>query len=270
MDPKTVANLEPLGTRIRRQRRRLGWTLDDLARRCRISKPYLSLIENGRVTNPPSDEKLRRLEESLGFDRGELLARAHLQRTPADVRAILQNLLVQAHRTIPPADITAPTQPEHALVAGLLRELASRPSEHARCNGVPLINTMSAGYPAAFMDLSYPRRVASEYLSCPDVADREAFAVRVVGDSMSPKYKEGDIVIFSPTLSPRSGDDCFIRFTDGTTTFKQVFLERSQTVTSIWRLQSRCEETRPQEIVSGSVLAVYRAVYRYQKVDGSE
>ena len=45
-----------------RQRRRLGFTLDDLAGRTGISKPYLSLIETGRVPNPPSDEKLRRLE----------------------------------------------------------------------------------------------------------------------------------------------------------------------------------------------------------------
>ena len=29
-----------------------------------ISKPYLSLIETGRVPNPPSDEKLRRLEQA--------------------------------------------------------------------------------------------------------------------------------------------------------------------------------------------------------------
>jgi transcriptional regulator with XRE-family HTH domain len=264
-----VDNLEPLGTRIRRQRRRLGWTLEDLARRSRISKPYLSLIETGRVTNPPSDEKLRRLEQTLGLDRGELLARAHLQRTPADVRAILQNLLRQAHATIPPAEIIAPTQPEHALVAGLLNGLPSRPSEHARCNGVPLIDGMSAGYPTAFTDLSYPRHMASEYLSCPDVADREAFAVRVIGSSMSPKYAQGDIVVFSPALPPRSGDDCFICFADGTTTFKQVFLERSKAGESVLRLQARSEETS-QEVVSGKVLGLYRAVYRYQKADDGE
>ena len=46
-----------LGPKIRRQRRRLGLTLDELAGRTSISKPYLSLIETGRVANPPSDEK---------------------------------------------------------------------------------------------------------------------------------------------------------------------------------------------------------------------
>src|SRR5205807_2578144 len=86
--------MEPMGAQIRRQRRRLGLTLDDLAGRTGISKPYLSLIETGRVPNPPSDEKLRRLEHTLGFNPGELLAQAHLQRTPKDVRAMLQKLMV--------------------------------------------------------------------------------------------------------------------------------------------------------------------------------
>src|SRR5436853_2262120 len=81
--------MDSLGTKIRRQRRRLGLTLDELAGRTGISKPYLSLIETGRVPNPPSDEKLRRLEQSLGFAVSELLTQAHLQRTPRDVRAVL-------------------------------------------------------------------------------------------------------------------------------------------------------------------------------------
>ena len=58
--------MEALGEKLRRQRRRLGLTLDELAVRSTISKPYLSLIETGRVPNPPSDEKLQRLEQTLG------------------------------------------------------------------------------------------------------------------------------------------------------------------------------------------------------------
>src|SRR5512145_1268827 len=87
--------MEPLGPKLRRQRRRLGLTLDELAGRTGISKPYLSLIETGRVPNPPSDEKLRRLEQTLGFTPGELVTQAHLQRTPRDVRAMLQKLLAE-------------------------------------------------------------------------------------------------------------------------------------------------------------------------------
>src|SRR5689334_4397497 len=87
--------MEPLGPKIRRMRRRLGLTLDELAGKVSISKPYLSLIETGRVPNPPSDEKLRRLEQTLGFKPGELVTQAHLQRTPSDVRAVLQRLIAK-------------------------------------------------------------------------------------------------------------------------------------------------------------------------------
>src|SRR5438105_9048479 len=90
--------MEPLGGKLRRQRRRLGLTLDELAGRTGISKPYLSLIETGRVANPPSDEKLRRLEQTLGFTPGELLTQAHLQRTPRDVRVVLQKLMIGEER----------------------------------------------------------------------------------------------------------------------------------------------------------------------------
>src|SRR5688572_21234901 len=85
--------MESLGSQLRRRRRRLGLTLDELAGRTSISKPYLSLIETGRVPNPPSDEKLRRLEQTLGFTPGELITQAHLHRTPRDVRVVLQKLL---------------------------------------------------------------------------------------------------------------------------------------------------------------------------------
>src|SRR5215204_4632703 len=85
--------MEAIGPKLRKQRRRLGLTLDELAGRTGISKPYLSLIETGRVKSPPSDEKLRRLEQSLGFNSGELVSQAHLQRTPRDVRAVLAKLL---------------------------------------------------------------------------------------------------------------------------------------------------------------------------------
>src|SRR3954469_11339393 len=85
--------MDSLGVKLRRQRRRLGLTLDELAGRTGISKPYLSLIETGRVPNPPSDEKLRRLEQTLGFAANELITQAHLHRTPRDVRDMLHKLI---------------------------------------------------------------------------------------------------------------------------------------------------------------------------------
>ncbi|HEY8746731.1 MAG TPA: XRE family transcriptional regulator [Tepidisphaeraceae bacterium] len=294
--------LEAIGTKLRRQRRRLGLTLDDLAGRTGISKPYLSLIETGRVPNPPSDEKLRRLEQTLAFTPGELVTQAHLQRTPRDVRAMLERLMkadseriaesqankqgdkpstkpritagssgsTSARSTNGASAVASAIDLDEAYLTGVLQELVESSTgnvEAVTANAVPVINRVSAGYPKDFTDLSYPRGIADEYVSCPDLHDRDAFAARVHGDSMVPKYSEGDIVIFSPAAAPREGDDCFVRFKDGQTTFKRVFFEAGDNGASTLRLQPRNERYRPQIAPSDNITGLYRAVYRYQRVD---
>ncbi len=122
------------------------------------------------------------------------------------------------------------------------------------------------GYPKDFTDLSYPKGVADAYVGCPDVHDKDAFAARVHGDSMQPKYVQDDIVIFSPSQSPRSGDDCFVRFEDGHTTFKRIFFESDESGVSVIRLQPRNEKYRAQIIPADQISGVYKAIYRYQRV----
>jgi SOS-response transcriptional repressor LexA len=160
---------------------------------------------------------------------------------------------------------------DDAYLSGVLQELVDRSAgniEQVATNAVPIVNRVSAGYPKDFSDLSYPPRVADEYVGCPDVHDRDAFGCRVHGDSMVPKYREGDIVIFSPALAPKNGDDCFVRFADGQTTFKRVFFEsEGEGGTAVLRLQPRNEKYRPQVVASEQVSGLYKAVYRYQRVD---
>src|SRR5436190_5445505 len=155
-------DMETLGAKLRRQRRRLGLTLDELAGRTGISKPYLSLIETGRVPNPPSDEKLRRLEQSLGFAASELLTQAHLQRTPRDVRAVLARLMGESSKLgvqgleksdssrNPIPETRNPIDLDDAYLSGVLQELVESSAgnvERLSTNAVPVINRVSAGYP---------------------------------------------------------------------------------------------------------------------------
>jgi repressor LexA len=156
-------------------------------------------------------------------------------------------------------------------MSGVLQELVDKSAgnvEAVTTNAVPVINRVSAGYPKDFTDMSYPKGVADDYVGCPDVHDKDAFAARVHGDSMNPKYQEGDIVIFSPSLSARNGDDCFIRFEDSHTTFKRVFFESDEAGASVIRLQPRNEKYRAQIVPAEQITGLYKAVYRYQRVDG--
>lgn len=280
---------DAMGVQIRRQRRRLGLTLDDLARRAEISKPYLSLIETGRINNPPSDEKLTRIEQALGFKTGELLAQAHLMRTPKEVRTMLAMLAKSSEKSEkyskePSKKSNGSMGNGHgekthrfdgidldqAYLTGMLQQLVDQRAGNVSTIGtgvVPVVNRVSAGYPKDFTDMSYPKGSADSYVSCPDVSDPDAFAARVHGDSMTPKYREGDIVIFSPKAALRSGDDVFVRFEDGQTTFKRIYFESDEGNQPVIRLQPRNEKYRAQLIPNHKITGLYRAVYRYQAVD---
>ncbi len=228
-----------LGSIIRNKREELGLTLDEVSSRIGFSKPYLSTIETGRVTNPPGDELLRKLEAVLGFETGTLLYVAHMEKLPPDVLIHIEEV-----------------ENENQQLGG--KKSNKRNITPGRL--IPIINKVAAGYPTDFNDLDYPVGIADEYIRCPDVHDPNAFAVRVIGDSMEPKYHEGDIIIFSPNAAVQSGDDCFVRFASPhETTFKRVFFENE-----IVRLQPRNEKYPPKIVDGKKVNGIYRAIIRQE------
>jgi SOS-response transcriptional repressor LexA len=127
---------------------------------------------------------------------------------------------------------------------------------------IPLINSVAAGYPRDFTDLGYPARVADSYVRSPDIADPDAFACRVVGDSMTPEYREGDIVIFSPARDIKSGMDCFVRLEpDHEATFKRIFFEDKADAPAVHiRLQPLNPHYPARTVSREQVAGLYAAV----------
>jgi repressor LexA len=256
-----------LGQIIRSKREQLSLTLDEVSHRVGYSKPYLSTIETGKVKNPPSDDLLTRLERVLQFESGLLLHVAHLERMPSDVRGAYESReaenqkLRQFMRRL--AEKGANAGEITALLAETKLTMKDGKSSLAAGRLVPIINKVAAGYPTDFNDLDYPVGIADDYVRCPDLHDPNAFAVRVVGDSMEPRFCEGDIVIFSPGVEVRNGDDCFVRFTmPHETTFKRVFFEKENKV----RLQPRNERYSPTVVDGHRIDGIYRAIIRYEKL----
>ena len=241
-----IATLAELGRRIRRQRQKMNMTLDDLAAATHISKPYLSNIETARLVGPPSSDKLAHIEKALTIAPGELIRQADWLRTPESIR----QLLAKSARC---------ALPRHNSGAVDLDELLRR-TDSATANGnsgastinipadsefrfpaliqVPLINRVAAGTPAEFTDLDYPVGIADAYVPAPppdapaDQTQQGAnpaagmFALRVEGDSMSPQYLPGDIIVLSSVDTPANGDDCLIRLDERShfaTTFKRIY-----------------------------------------------
>jgi repressor LexA len=254
-----------LGQIIRNKREQLNLTLDEVSNRVGFSKPYLSTIETGKVKNPPSDELLTRLEKVLKFETGLLLHIAHLERMPSDVRGAYESREAENAKLRQVLRKISDKRGQSSEIKELLAGGDSKDSKSGMSAGrlVPIINKVAAGYPTDFNDLDYPVGIADDYVRCPDLHDPNAFAVRVVGDSMEPRFHEGDIVIFSPSLDVRNGDDCFVRFTmPHETTFKRVFFERDNKV----RLQPRNERYSPTVIEGNRVDGIYRAVVRYERL----
>jgi phage repressor protein C with HTH and peptisase S24 domain len=257
-----------LGQIIRKKREELKLTLDEVSSRIGFSKPYLSTVETGKVKNPPSDQLLTKLEKILEFEPGLLLHIAHMERIPPDIRqeyesAEAENLKM---RQFLKNLIHKKTDPDQLDTLFTKSELDTEKSTASLSAGrlVPVINKVAAGYPSDFNDLDYPVGVADDYVRCPDLHDPNAFAVRVVGDSMEPKFREGDIVVFSPAAEVHNGDDCFIRFaTPHETAFKRVFFEPEENKV---RLQPRNEKYSPIIIDGKRINGLYRAVTKYEKL----
>jgi len=256
-----------LGQILRERRREMRLTLDEVANRVKFSKPYLSTIETGRVNNPPSDILLKRLEKVLKFEKGQLLWLGHLEGMPSDIRgefesAAAENQKLRSLVKDVMARKTPVTKLSKVLKKGKIKVNQAGPNLSAG-RAIPVINKVQAGYPTDFDDMDYPVGVADDYVRCPDVHDPNAFAVRVIGDSMEPKFSQGDIVIFSPAADVNNGDDCFVRFaTPHETTFKRVFFEKKKQI----RLQPRNEKYSPIIVEGKKINGIYRAMIRYERL----
>ena len=207
----------PFAALLSGRRREMKLTLQRVADMVGCAKSYLWMLETGARTGPPADELVRKLQHALGFKADELIRAARWQQTPSDVRRAVTEMAGKQHLARRLGEIfkgeavgsdgTLRGRLDEAYRSGELRALVERlaPSEPemekpfwppAPVLQVPLINKVAAGYPREFTDLGYPARSAAEYVHTPDLTDPDAFACRVVGDSMLPDYREGDVVVF--------------------------------------------------------------------------
>lgn len=273
---------------LRQRREAMGLTLGELALRVGCAKSYLSALENHQ-RGSPSDAVLARLEAALEMGPGDLVKAgrwnrsleaggptvrrevASLAATRDAARALAALLKGMEGRGLEAGTSEGGRSLDAAYASGALKRLVDQlaPDDASPemipmpvMRNVPLINKVAAGYPTEFTDLSYPARVADEYVRCPDVTDADAFAARVVGDSMSPVYAEGDVVVFSPAKPVVDGNDCFVRLEpDHQTTFKRVYFEKDSI-----RLQPLNSAYPPRVVAREEVAGLYAAVAVIKKL----
>lgn len=86
---------------------------------------------------------------------------------------------------------------------------------------VPVLGTIPAGIPLeAIEDVLDWEEVPSAWAT----GGRQYFGLRVKGDSMYPRYLEGDTVILQKETTCESGDDCAVLVNGSEATLKQVMI----------------------------------------------
>ncbi len=109
-----------------------------------------------------------------------------------------------------------------ALVTGAraLSSAAANPRTVAR--RIPLIGLAQAGGEGYFDDAGYPVGGGWDEVSLPEIGDPNAYALEISGDSMDPVYRDGDVVVVSPSAPIRRGDRVVVRTHAGEVMAKQL------------------------------------------------
>jgi transcriptional regulator with XRE-family HTH domain len=106
------------------------------------------------------------------------------------------------------------------------------------------------------------------------VPDRRAFTAPVDGDCQHPKWKHGEVVIFSFDATEREGilpgRSYYLAFTDGTTTFKRIFTDESDPEVYILRCWNRKKYPADQRIHRDEIVRIARAVSKQVVVEEDE
>ncbi|WP_243375625.1 helix-turn-helix transcriptional regulator [Microvirga solisilvae] len=116
------------------------------------------------------------------------------------------------------------------------------PSGSLRRSMIPMIGMTQASNGKIITDEGLPAGGPGwDEIEFPDFGQEKVFALEVTGDSMAPLYRDGDVLIVSPTASPRKGDRVVVCTTKGEI-FAQELKRRSAKTLELAALTSDSEE----------------------------
>lgn len=171
------------GDRIRKLREAKGWTQKDLAREAGIHNQTVSRVEHDK---PAEVETFQQIAKALGVSPGYILPKAGA----VDSGWVTGNEAEEIDD-----DVTTGYKP----------------------NDIPVIAEGDASpEPNLFWEGNELRSDVEERISRPfDVRDPRAYAVKVRGDSMVPRYKPGECLVVSPNLAVQDGDEVYVALLSG-------------------------------------------------------
>lgn len=157
--------------------------------------------------------------------------------------------LLAAYFNVPFADLLDDYVPASAVSAPVPVAIPTRT--------VPVISKAQAGT-EGFWEDAYPVGEGMDRVSCPDdIIDPAAFAFRVEGDSMAPRYLPGEVVIVDTTKPVMNNDDVVCKLVDGS-----VMVKRYKIIHGVIFLESYNSAVEPIPVTDGDMVRCYKVVCR--------
>ncbi|WP_216668967.1 S24 family peptidase [Paraburkholderia xenovorans] len=100
------------------------------------------------------------------------------------------------------------------------------PITDLKWRGAPVVGFAQLGDNGHFVDIEYPVGYGDGFVASP-TEDKDAYALRCVGDSMRPRIKDREFVVVEPNHVIEPGDEVLVKSKDGRVMVKEFLYERA-------------------------------------------
>jgi phage repressor protein C with HTH and peptisase S24 domain len=133
-------------------------------------------------------------------------------------------------------------------------------NSHRPSHAVRVIGFAEAGAGGYFDDAGFPVGAGWDEIPFPAVNDEHAYALEISGDSMLPLYRDGDVIIVSPSSPMRRGDRVVVKTKEGEVMAKELKRRTAKTI----ELKSLNSEHGERVLAVADVLWISRIVWSSQ------
>jgi phage repressor protein C with HTH and peptisase S24 domain len=125
---------------------------------------------------------------------------------------------------------------------------------------VPLLGSAEAARDGHFDEAGYPNGAGWEEIRSLEVGDPHLFALKVTGDGMRPLYRDGDVILVSPTAAIGNGDRVVVKTRRG----ELLAMELHRRTPSKVELAGLDHALPPLVLAPGEILWMSRIVWASQ------
>lgn len=104
------------------------------------------------------------------------------------------------------------------------------PATRGAVRTMPLIGLAEAGEGRHFDERGFPDGDGWDELGFPAVEDRNAYALEIAGDALRPVYRDGTLIVVSPSAAIRRGDRVVVKLSGGEVIVRELVRKTVKTI----------------------------------------